>query len=100
VFYETIRKAATDAAVNETNQRWDDPPLDEDEDGKNRPAEPLPEFGYDDHPWMSHLRWLEFWVSETFWRLVTPKGSDAVCMRNRRNRIDYLVSRLVRDIFS
>jgi hypothetical protein len=26
VFYETIRKAATDAAVNETNQRWDDPP--------------------------------------------------------------------------
>jgi hypothetical protein len=56
VFYETIRKAATDAAVNETNQRWDDPPLDEDEDGKNRPAEPRKEFGYDDHPWMSHLR--------------------------------------------
>jgi hypothetical protein len=73
VFYETIRKAATDAAVNETNQRSDDPPPAENEGGKNRPAEPLPEFGYDDHPWMSHLRWLEFWVSETFWRLVTPK---------------------------
>jgi hypothetical protein len=73
VFYETIRKAATDAAVNETNQRWDDPPLDEDEDGKNRPAEPRKEFGYDAHPWMSHLRRFEFWVSETFWRLVTPK---------------------------
>jgi hypothetical protein len=73
VFYETIRKAATDAAVNETNQRWDDPPLDEDEDGKNRTVEPRKEFGYDDHPWMSHLRRLEFWVSETFWRLVTPK---------------------------
>jgi hypothetical protein len=73
VFYETIRKAATDAAVNETNQRWDDPPLDEDEDGKNRPAEPRKDFGYEAHPWMSHLRRFEFWVSETFWRLVTPK---------------------------
>jgi hypothetical protein len=73
VFYETIRKAATDAAVNETNQRWDDPPPSEDEEVKNRPAEPRKEFGYDDHPWMSHLRRLEFWVSETFWRLVTPK---------------------------
>jgi len=73
VFYETIRKAATEAAVNETNQRWDDPPPGEDEDEENRPAEPRKEFDYDVYPWMSHLRRLEFWVSETFWRLVTPK---------------------------
>ncbi|WP_417427107.1 P-loop NTPase fold protein [Hoeflea sp.] len=41
VFYETIRKAATDAAVNETNQRWDDPPPGKSQDETNRPAEPL-----------------------------------------------------------
>lgn len=78
VFYETIRKAATDAAVSETNQRWDDPPPGEDEDGKNRPAEPRKEFGYDDHPLMALLRRIEFWAIEFCWRLFSPNNVTSI----------------------
>ncbi|WP_299866211.1 P-loop NTPase fold protein [uncultured Hoeflea sp.] len=79
VFYETIRKAATDAAVNETNQRREDPPAKDNGDVQG-PAEPAREFGYDGQCWLSLLRRLEFWASETWWRLITPKVLTSLCV--------------------
>ncbi|WP_394688341.1 P-loop NTPase fold protein [Hoeflea sp.] len=78
VFYETIREAATEAAVNETNQRWFDLPPAENEDLKNHPAEPLKAFGYDYWLPMAPLRRFRFRVSEFCWRLFSPNNVTSI----------------------